>query len=332
MQMDLLGQDQSSAEIVPLRSFEGSANTCTFDEWVETLRGICGCFRPILDDARDFSGWVSKRRIGALDALDAGIGVDRMERSATDVRRDGRELYFLMVQVAGSSVVQQSSDVAHLRQGDVILVDSDKPATFHYAAKPAHILTLRIPKQRIVSHLGFEPRTATHGEAGSFMAKALVNLLVQATRPEEGYDDSSRGYFLSCAILDLVGSLFIPQADGLVPSSVQNAQLYARICGIVKQRFLDPNLTSSSVAEDAGISLRYVQKLFAARGSSCTSYILACRLDHAARLLIGRQGMATRTTISEIAYLSGFRDMTHFSRVFRERFRCTPSAYAEDKA
>jgi AraC-like DNA-binding protein len=41
--------------------------------------------------------------------------------------------------------------------------------------------------------------------------------------------------------------------------------------------------------------------------------------------------MAAKTTIAEIAYLSGFKDLTHFSRVFRERFKCTAGAYASAK-
>jgi AraC family transcriptional regulator, positive regulator of tynA and feaB len=331
LNQDALNQVPSIDGIVRLPPFERPANACTFDEWAETLRGICGCFHPILGDAHEFSGWALRRRIGGLDALDAGIGVDRLERSATDVRRDGRDMYFLVVQAAGNSVVEQSSSIAHLAAGDVTLIDSDKPSTFYYAKKPAHIVSLRIPKKTIVSHLGFEPRTAALGEAGSFMTRALANLLIQVTALEREYGDNARGHFLSCAILDLIGSLFLAHADDLVPSSVQNARLYARICAIVKQRFLDPDLTSSAVAAEAGISLRYVQKLFAARGSSCSSHIQACRLDHAARLLLGRQRMTTKTTIAEIAYLSGFQDLTHFSRVFRERFKCTAGAYAEAK-
>jgi AraC family transcriptional regulator, positive regulator of tynA and feaB len=331
MAMNALNQDPSTNGILALLPFERPANACTFDEWAETLRGICGCFHPILGDGHEFTGWALRRRIGGLDALDAGIGVDRLERSATDVRRDGRDMYFLVVQAAGNSVVEQSSGIAHLAAGDVTLIDSDRPSTLYYAKKPAHIVSLRIPKKTIISHLGFEPRTAALGDAGSFMTKALANLLIQVTALEQQYGDNARGHFLSCAILDLIGSLFLTHADDLVPSSVQNARLYARICAIVKQKFLDPDLTSSAVAAEAGISLRYVQKLFAARDNSCSSYIQACRLDHAARLLAGRQRMAAKTTIAEIAYLSGFRDLTHFSRAFRERFKCTAGAYTEAK-
>jgi len=62
------------------------------------------------------------------------------------------------------------------------------------------------------------------------------------------------------------------------------------------------------VAAEAGISLRYLQKLFMQRGSTCSGFIDSLRLDHAARLLRRRALTGTRQPISEIAYASGFSD------------------------
>jgi AraC-like DNA-binding protein len=42
---------------------------------------------------------------------------------------------------------------------------------------------------------------------------------------------------------------------------------------------------SSSVAAEAAVSLRYVQKLFTERGTTCSEFIYSSRLDHAAHLL-----------------------------------------------
>jgi len=83
--------------ILPLLPFERPANACTFDEWAETLRGICGCFHPILGDGHEFSGWALRRRIGGLDALDAGIGVEKAilvqnEIATSGLRRRSRSI------------------------------------------------------------------------------------------------------------------------------------------------------------------------------------------------------------------------------------------------
>jgi AraC-like DNA-binding protein len=82
------------------------------------------------------------------------------------------------------------------------------------------------------------------------------------------------------------------------------------------------------VAAEAGISLRYLQKLFTQRGATCSGFIDSLRLDHAGRLLLRRAMANTHQPISEIAYSSGFNDYNYFSQRFRRRFGYAPSARA----
>jgi AraC family transcriptional regulator, positive regulator of tynA and feaB len=97
-----------------------------------------------------------------------------------------------------------------------------------------------------------------------------------------------------------------------------------RICGIIKGRFFDPDISPSAVAAEAGISLRYLQKLFTLRGSTCSHFIYSLRLDHAARLLQRRALTRNAPPLSEIAYACAFRDYTYFAHSFRHRFGCPP--------
>ena len=94
--------------------------------------------------------------------------------------------------------------------------------------------------------------------------------------------------------------------------------------------FADPDFGPREVAAVAGISLRYLQKLFTAHGSTCSELIYSLRLDHAARLLHRRASLGTSQPLSEIAYACGFRDYTHFARKFRQRFGYSPGAAARD--
>jgi AraC-like DNA-binding protein len=109
-----------------------------------------------------------------------------------------------------------------------------------------------------------------------------------------------------------------------------SARLFDRVCSIIRDRFSDPELGPCEVAAEAGISLRYLQKLFTARNSTCTNFIHSVRLDHAARLLQRRASLSTRQSINDIAYASGYGDYTHFARKFRRRFGHAPGAHAEN--
>jgi AraC family transcriptional regulator, positive regulator of tynA and feaB len=122
-------------------------------------------------------------------------------------------------------------------------------------------------------------------------------------------------------IYDLLGALFAPPAP---LCSRHTDKLFARVCGIIKDRFADPNISPSEVAAEMGISLRYLQSLFTDRGSTCSHYISSLRLDHAAHLIERRASMKTGQPLAEIAYACGFRDYTYFARGFRRRFSTTP--------
>jgi AraC family transcriptional activator of tynA and feaB len=80
-------------------------------------------------------------------------------------------------------------------------------------------------------------------------------------------------------------------------------------------------------AAEAGISPRYLQKLFTARGSTCVHYIQSLRLDHAARLLQRRALPDKGQPLSEIAYACGYSDYNHFLRKFRRRCGHSPSQF-----
>ena len=51
------------------------------------------------------------------------------------------------------------------------------------------------------------------------------------------------------------------------------------------------------------------------------AYLLNCRIQHARRLLRGRQPLA------EVAHASGFADQAHFQRVFKRLTAVTPGHY-----
>jgi len=133
---------------------------------------------------------------------------------------------------------------------------------------------------------------------------------------------------MQLAIYDLLGALFA--APDLSTISSHTDKLFKRVCGIIKDRFAEPDFGPCDVAVEARISLRYLQKLFTTRNSTCSHFIHSVRLDHAARLLERRSFLKTSQPISEIAYASGFGDYTNFIRKFRRRFGHTPGSHSGD--
>jgi AraC-like DNA-binding protein len=128
------------------------------------------------------------------------------------------------------------------------------------------------------------------------------------------------------AVYDLIGEIFAPSDPKAI--SLYTDKQFGRLCSIIKDRFADPDFGPCEAAAEAKISLRYVQKLFTRRGSTCSEFIYSVRLDQAARLLQRRASLGAGQPLSEIAYACGFRDYTHFARKFRQRFGYPPGAHA----
>jgi AraC family transcriptional regulator, positive regulator of tynA and feaB len=294
-----------------------------YDGWRETLRRDWGWHTPTSIEPRSFAGKLGTRSICGFVGLGLTCNAPGIERTMRDARLDERGHYYAAIQVAGGSTVVQDERALELSTGDVVLIDAAKAVT--YAAHDAHQygqwFCLQLPRRSLASHLGFEPKFGACGRRGT-LAGRLLHHLVLETANIEASETAQAGAYMQLAVYGLLGALFAP--DDRVLGSRHTEQVFARVCTIIAADLADPDLGPSGVAAKAGISLRYLQKLFTARGTTCTRYIQSLRLDRAARLLERRLALRTRPPLSEIAYACGFQDYTYFARGFRRRFGRAP--------
>jgi AraC-like DNA-binding protein len=220
-------------------------------------------------------------------------------------------------------VFTQNDEVMQLAVGDVALLDAARPAACF--ADGSQWLRLQLPRQSLVSHLGCEPQGGLYARGGMPAARLLFDLVRDVDKADESASSPADSY-MQLAVYDLLGALFAPSDPR--PISRHADKLFARIRDLVKDGFADPDFGPREAAAVAGISLRYLQKLFTARGSTCSEFIYSLRLDHAALLLHRRASLGTGQPLSEIAYACGFRDYTHFARKFRNRFGHSPGGRA----
>ena len=78
-----------------------------------------------------------------------------------------------------------------------------------------------------------------------------------------------------------------------------------------------------AIADAVHLDPRYVCRLFKRfHLPSPHRYLVACQMNRAAELLV-----TTRDAIKTIAAQTGYEDALHFSRLFRQRFDCSPSEF-----
>jgi AraC-like DNA-binding protein len=103
----------------------------------------------------------------------------------------------------------------------------------------------------------------------------------------------------------------------------------AKAARLRKAKFLIVNncgqqdLSVTSVAQELGVTPRYLQRLFEADGKTFSSFLIEQRLKRAHRML--REPEFAERPVSSIAYDVGFGDLSYFNRSFRRAYGATPS-------
>ena len=73
------------------------------------------------------------------------------------------------------------------------------------------------------------------------------------------------------------------------------------------------------------MSVRYLHRMLEPTGRTFSEHLLAFRLAHAEAML--RDRSLSRLRIGQIAAGSGFSDISHFNRSFRQAFSETPREF-----
>jgi AraC-like DNA-binding protein len=277
--------------------------------------------------SRSFKGSVHTRPLGDLF-------LSSMESDPIDLRRTparisaARDEYCLIVvQGRGRTLAEQDGRQAILETGDLAVFDSVRP---YFAALQAgfHHFVLKVPRDAVRRRLGpIEAVTATPISGSSGIGK-IASTFVRGLDSELGTLDECASQRLAEASVDLIAAALaevIPSGRHTV-SSIRIAHLMRAksfIAGNIHRYDLAPEHVASAI----GVSERYLRSLFAADGTSLGRHIWSSRIERC-RVSLADPSQAHRA-ISEIAFAWGFNDMSHFSRLFRDRTGMSPRAYRE---
>jgi AraC-like DNA-binding protein len=297
-----------------------------FDAWHALFRAHLPGEYSVQKNASDrFAGMVRTRWVNGLKAVEVGSINHRFERSQRDIQRDEADYFGLSFPVSGSVAISQNDREMKLVAGECGLTSMRHPLGFAVGEQGfSQSVTLLVPRRLLTSAVGFDPRGGLSWHGQTPAVRLLSRFILDAQDSDPGC--AAAEHHLQLAICDLLGALMA--ANDLLTYSSYKERMFARIGDIVKHHFTDPNFGPREVAVEAGISLRYLQRFFTARGTTCSRFIQSLRLEHAAWLVRRRNLTRSDQPLADIAHLSGFQDYSHFARLFRLRFGRSPGAEA----
>jgi transcriptional regulator GlxA family with amidase domain len=94
---------------------------------------------------------------------------------------------------------------------------------------------------------------------------------------------------------------------------------------VIEKNMDDPEFDTEKFSAIIGVSrMQLYRKLSALTNMTVKEFIRDIRLKRAGQLLLQK-----KLTISEIAYATGFKDMSHFRKCFRDKFGMNATDYIE---
>jgi AraC family transcriptional regulator, positive regulator of tynA and feaB len=285
-------------------------------------------FTPLVTDPVDrraFAGRLTRTQIGAIRLAEARSEPAIVRHSRQHVARTRDASFMLCLQLDGVSVNRQQGREAVLRYGDFHLLDSSRPYEVSFQ-QFNRMLVLSVPHPELARRMP-NPESvvgiAMSGRSG--LSGLLSSLLCNFWQQRRTGDETFLSPRFSEAILDLVASAYACITAAAPEGSSIAIARREQIRSYIETHLHDPALTPGSVAAAVHLSPRRLHQLFEADGETVGAYILRRRLEECARAM---SDAAQRSrTVTEIAFLHGFNNASHFGRVFRERYQTTPSDY-----
>ena len=278
-----------------------------------------------LDPAPDvpFRAVMNSIHIGTtlLGRCDGTFITVRRERRQVIETNDDR--YCLARNSSGrEAVVIHRNREFRLRPGCMVLLKLDEPFFSADGASHKRFTNVHLPMSTLRANVArVEDLVGRELESGGVLSLAMdySDLLLRhpAAADEAGLTVST--HLMDLATLGL-GSRAEVAAAANRPG-LRAVRLTA-VLMVLNKRFREPDFSAQKLAAAVGLSERYVNELMHEAGASFTVRLNELRLRSAAEQL-AQPGSAR---ISDIAFDSGFNDLSYFNRCFRRRFGLTPSA------
>ncbi|MDA0569671.1 helix-turn-helix domain-containing protein [Burkholderia gladioli] len=242
-----------------------------------------------------------------------------MSRSAQRIRSDGLDGYYLQLQISETLSGSAGRDPVLIGPGDMCVLDLATP--FDLKVSTGDTICMVIPRDLLpAGAAALHGRSLSHG-MGSMLADYLRSL-----RRNMSVVSAGEMPYAVQATKNMLLACLAPTLDTLKQAETElDAMFVNRVRDYIEQHLLSPDLSPDRICKAMGISRSKLYRLFEPTGG-VARLIQHKRLHRARNLLI--DPTAKRMRISEVAWRHGFVNEKHFSRLFKEKFGCTPSEVA----
>lgn len=227
--------------------------------------------------------------------------------------------YLVSWQLEGVAHVEQKGLRVVQRPGEVAIVDARQPMQIHFpgsvkrmvAKMPADVLEERIPRLSRTRAISFRPQGPLSPLLFSHLNE-LAGISIELRCGE------------ALLMAENICNLLRMTVGDLQPVSMEAKDLRREVTlEILLRHAGDPDFSLEVLASKLNMSKRSVQKTFQEMDAHFTERLTDERIRRAKRLLLEMP----HAQISELAYRSGFTDVSNFNHQFKRREKMSPTEW-----
>jgi AraC-like DNA-binding protein len=243
--------------------------------------------------------------------------IARSVRDQRCIAADPGHHCFLIRQISGQARMTQAGKSHELVPGEFILIDSRQPARFDFMPGGFCQYSYHIPVSYFEKGRGARPWAGTYFPKGHVLSDEL-NLLLQNSA---GNVSTVDGIW---ELMEQFATRGEGAGSGLSAVRSRQDRLVRRAKAYMCERYCDPNLTVGEMALSLGTTVRQIQRAFHTIGTTPIQVLIDLRLEQAKMRLGNSEWFDDPDSIVDIAFDSGFNDLSYFYRMFRQKYGISP--------
>lgn len=236
-----------------------------------------------------------------------------------------RPYYLLHFIISGSGIFQTGGQTYHLHSGDAFLIcpnklsyycsDNQTPWTYAWIALDG------IKAEEYFSRAGLTSKTPIYHAVDTLTVQRSLLKVVNYTKTNS-YSELRLLGFLYLFLAELTKQ----SASASVAATSPKEEYLQKIVKYIHVHIWD-RITVAELAAHVGLDRSYLYKIFKqSLKTSPQEFILNAKLQHACGLL-----RTTDMTIGSIARSVGYQDQLAFSKIFKQKYGCSPKQYRFQK-
>jgi AraC-like DNA-binding protein len=292
-----------------------------FGSWAEDLADAFVQLEPRKITEQPFQGVISRTDVAAIKISRVEATKHVVLRLRSHIARSIGDVYFVNLQLDGVGRYTQRGHEQICGPGDLAVVDTTEPFEIENC-RNFSLFCFAVPRQLLPGTLAERPRLRLSAtEAGRALSRTLAGHADLCLR---SVPNSGISAFGAQHVVDLIS-----HAPGILeeqpPERAGRSVLLSMMLDYIDRHVDDPDLGADMLALKFHCSQRYVHKLFSTTGRSLGEHINGQRILLCTRNLLDHARQ--RATVAEIAFEAGFRDISHFNRLFKRSTGLAPREF-----